>query len=63
MVEKLRNALSGGKVYLICLGAIIAAVVAFINGEIDVIKLVESVIVAVGGMAMRAGIAKSAPTK
>lgn len=63
MIEKLRNILSGGKTYLVCIGAIVTALVAFANGGIDVIGLGQAIFAAVVAMTMRAGIAKSGPTE
>ena len=59
MIEKIRNALSGGKTYLVCAGAIITAIVAFVNGTIDVVQLVQAIFTAVAGMTIRAGVGKN----
>ena len=59
MIEKIRNILSGGKTYLVCLSAILVAVIAFINGELEVGQLITAIYAAITGMTLRAGIAKN----
>ena len=61
MLEKLRNILSGGKTYLVCVGAIIAALIAYANGTMDIGQMIQAIWTAIAGITLRAGIAKSAP--
>jgi hypothetical protein len=54
------NWLQGKKTYLVALAAILTAVVAWLNGAIDVVTLVQTIFAALGGAALRAGVAKGA---
>jgi hypothetical protein len=56
--EALRKALDGKKTYLVAIGGIVTALIAFVNGQIDGVGLVTAVFNAVGAMTIRAGVAK-----
>ena len=55
----MRAFLSGKKTYLVSVGAIIAALVAWSQGTIETAQLVEAIIGAVLAMTIRAGVAKA----
>lgn len=61
MFEKLREWLSGGKTYLICASAILTAIIAFINGNMEIADLVKAIFVALTAITLRAGVAKNNP--
>jgi hypothetical protein len=52
--------LQGYKTYIVCAGAIATAVGAYANKSIDLTTLVQSIFAALGGITLRAGIAKGA---
>ena len=52
--------LKGKKTYFVAALAILTAVVAYINGGIDVKQLVEAIFAALGGITLRAAVAKGA---
>ena len=51
--------LNGKKTYLVCIGAVITALIAYIEGNIEMSGLVTAIFGAIGAMSMRAGITKS----
>ncbi len=55
----IKEFLAGKKTYLVAVGAILAAVVAWSQGTMDTTQLVEAVITAVLAMTIRAGVAKA----
>lgn len=59
-MEAFRNFLSGFKTYLTAAAMVIAAVLAFIGGEIQIGGLVEAVLGALGLAALRAGVTTEA---
>lgn len=61
MLEKLKDLLSGKKTYLIGLGAILTALVAYSSGDLSIVQLVQSIVAAVMAMTIRAGVTKSNP--
>ena len=58
-MKAIQEWLKGKKTYLICVGAVIAAVVAWSGGEIDLIHMIEALVAAIGGITLRAGVEKS----
>ncbi len=56
-MNKIREFLSGKKTYLVCIGLIIEAVIEYI-ADGDLGQLINKIIIAIGGMSMRAGIKK-----
>lgn len=58
MFNKLREFLSGKKTYLVCIGLIIEAVVEY-SSDGDIGKLINKILVALGGISIRAGISKN----
>ena len=52
----IRNWLMGKKTYVIAIGAVLAAVVAWTQGTLDNTQFVEAVIAAVLAMTLRAGV-------
>lgn len=59
-ITKIKTILQGYKTYLVGVGAIIAAILAFIGGEMDIVATVQSIIAAVMTMTVRAGVATAA---
>lgn len=57
MFGAIRDALSGKKTYIVCLGLIVQAVIEFIADE-NAGKLINKILLALGGMSLRAGISK-----
>ena len=57
MLDKIREALSGKKTYLVAVSMIIAAVIEY-AADGDLGKLINSVLIALGGISLRAGVAK-----
>ncbi|MGH8335974.1 MAG: hypothetical protein ACRETL_03945, partial [Gammaproteobacteria bacterium] len=45
--------LQGKKTYLVCLIAILAAILAYLNHQIDLIQLGEAILAALGGASLR----------
>ena len=58
MFEKFRGALAGSKTYLVSVGAIIAALIAYASNQIEVAEMIRLIIEAILAITIRAGIAK-----
>ena len=58
MVEKIRLWLQGKKTYLVAIGGIVAAIVAWANGALSGMGLIEAIIAALGLTSLRAAISK-----
>lgn len=56
MFEGIRTKLQGAKTYLVALGVVITAVVAFLNGEADFFQTAQLAVTAIIGATLRAGI-------
>lgn len=63
MLQKIKNAISGKKLYITAAAAIITAIVAWSQDAITTTQFVEAVFVAIGAMTLRAGVEKSGPEK
>ena len=61
LIKKVQAFIQGYKVYLISIGSIIGAVVAFSEGAISAVELFEAISVALGAMAFRSAIGKKEP--
>lgn len=57
MISKIRDFLSGKKTYLVMVGLIIEAVVEYTNDG-DLGKFINKILIAIGGITLRAGISK-----
>jgi hypothetical protein len=57
-MNKIRLYLQGKKTYVVGIGAIVAAVVAWITGNMDQTQAIEAIAAALMGMFIRAGVAK-----
>jgi hypothetical protein len=55
---KILEWLQGKKTYLVCIAGILAAIIAYLSGEMTMIQMVEAIWAAVAGMTLRAGVAK-----
>ncbi len=53
--------LNGKKTYMVCVAAILTALVAWLNGALTLAQFVEAIFAAIGGITLRAGITKSGP--
>ena len=63
-MNSLRDWLRGKKTYLICLAAILAAVIAWASGDAGTLDTAKMILAAFGGITLRAGISKAAaPTQ
>lgn len=58
MFNKLRKLISGYKLYMVAISAIIHLLIQFANEAINAGELVNGIILALGAMASRAAIAK-----
>lgn len=58
MVEKIRAWLAGKKTYLVAASAVIAALIAFANGAVNILGLIEAVLAALGLTTLRAAVSK-----
>ena len=58
MLANLRAWLSGYKTYIALTGVIVTAVAAWAGDEITTVGLIEAILAALAGMALRAGIAR-----
>ena len=58
MLEKIKNAISGKKTYILGLVAIATTVVAWATGEVTDVQAITAIFVALQTMFVRAGIAK-----
>jgi hypothetical protein len=54
--------LSGKKTYIICLCTIAGLWGSYLQGAVDLQNTIEGTVAALGGMSMRAAVAKSGPT-
>ncbi|HPM84097.1 MAG TPA: hypothetical protein PLF81_25510 [Candidatus Anammoximicrobium sp.] len=61
-MDKIRQFLQGKKTYVVGIGAIAAAVVAWVNGSLDNAHAIEAIIAALMGMFIRAGVNTAAQT-
>ncbi len=52
-LNQLVTFLQGKKTYLVCLIAILAAILAYLNHQIDLIQLGEAILAALGGASLR----------
>ena len=59
-MQEIIDWLKGKKVYFICASAILAAFTGWLQDEISLIQFVEAIFIALGAMALRAGMAKTA---
>jgi len=59
MFAKIRDFLAGKKTYLVCVAAVVTAVVAWSEGALTVPQLVEAIFAAIAGITIRAGVAKT----
>ena len=59
-MNSLREWLKGKKAYLVCLAAILAAVIAWASGDSGTLDTVKMILAALGGITLRAGISKAA---
>lgn len=57
-LTSLKDKLSGAKTYLVALAAIIATLLAYSSGEMDIIQAGQALFASIATMTMRAGIAK-----
>lgn len=57
MFEKIRSVLSGKKTYIVMLMLILEGIVEYINDG-DIAKLINKILMALGGITLRAGINK-----
>lgn len=60
MLSKFLFFLQGKKTYLICASAIITALIAYANGQLGIVGLIQAIFAALGAASLRAGIAKGA---
>lgn len=56
IINNIKDKLSGLKTYLVGLGAIITAVLAFEAGTVDIVTTVQSIFAAIMAMTIRAGV-------
>jgi len=63
MLTKIKAAISGKKLYITAVVAIITAVVSWSQDAITLQQFVEAVFLAAGSIFLRAGIEKSGPQK
>lgn len=56
MLSKFKTFFMGKKTYLVCVSAILTAVIAYGNGAIEVTTLVKSIFEALAGITVRAAI-------
>jgi len=61
-IKNLRNWLQGKKTYIVCLGAMIASAILFIDGSIELPELVKQLIALVIGVTIRAGVSTESKT-
>lgn len=59
-MNSLKAWLSGKKTYLVCLAAILAAVIAWTSGDSGTLDTMKMILAALGGITIRAGISKAA---
>lgn len=57
-MKSIQEWLAGKKTYIVCIGAIVAAVSAFAGGELDTAGMVEAIFAAIMAATLRAGIGK-----
>lgn len=57
MLDKIRGMLSGKKTYLVMVGLVIEALIEY-AADGDLGKLINRILVALGGVSLRAGVAK-----
>ena len=60
-MNKVRQILANKKTYLACAATILGAVIAYAEGAIEISALLQTVVTAIIGMTLRAGIAKNNP--
>lgn len=61
IITRIEQLLQGKKAYLVMVGGIIAAVVAYLNGDMSLMQMVGAIWTALGLGALRSGIGKSGP--
>ena len=62
-MNNLREWLKGKKTYLVCVVAILAAVITWASGDAGTLNTVKMILAAIGGITLRAGINGAAPTQ
>jgi hypothetical protein len=62
-MDKVREMVAGKKTYLVALGALIAATVAWSTGAMSAKEAIEAAFAALATITLRAGIAKTTPTE
>lgn len=58
MITKIREWLKGKKTYLVAAIAVLSVIVAFANGEVSIVVLIETILAALGLTSIRAAITK-----
>lgn len=63
IMQELIEWLKNRKTYIVCISAILGAFGMFLSDEITLLQLIEAIFFAIGGITLRAGIAKSGKAK
>ena len=59
IIEKIEKWLQGKKTYLVIISGIIAAILAYLNGDMTLVQALSAIWVALGLGAVRSGVSKS----
>ena len=60
-LKQIQDFISGYKTYVVCIVAILGLLVAWSEGAITIIELIEGIGIAIGGITLRAGMKKGTP--
>ena len=63
MLTDIRAFLAGKKTYLLCLSAIIAALVGYTDGTLSLGELIQAIVAAAAGITIKAGITRDIKSK
>ena len=58
LLKKIKDFISGYKTYIVCVTAIVGALVAWSEGAISTFELYQAILAAIAGITLRAGMKK-----
>ncbi len=62
VIQAIEQWLQGKKTYLVMIGTLLSAVIGYLNGQLELVGLVQAILAAFGLGAVRSAVAKSGPS-